>query len=115
MSDQLNSGATFETTQTLKRIHTIHSSLTHSFEQGGYDKDDYNGQMILGNVESLTFPEICLAGEEKPPKYLAQETCPDRGSNLGSLRGRRACYRLLHSGGLNGTTLNKIKIQHNML
>ena len=36
----------------------------------------------------------------KTPKNLTQETCPDRGSNPSLLRDRRACYRLLHSGGL---------------
>ena len=48
----------------------------------------------------LKLPNICLAGEEKPRKNLAQETCPDRGSNTGPLRDRRPCYRLFHSGGL---------------
>ena len=38
--------------------------------------------------------------EEKPRKNLNQETCPDRGSNPGPLRDKRACYHLLHSGGL---------------
>ena len=32
-------------------------------------------------------------------KNLIQETCSDRDSNPGPLRDRRACYRLLHSGG----------------
>ena len=45
---------------------------------------------------------ICLTGEEKPRKNLTQETCPDRGSNLGPLRDKRACYHLLNSGGLFG-------------
>ena len=52
---------------------------------------DYDGQMIFG--------DICLTGEEKPRKNLNQETCPDRGSNSGPLRDRRACYHLFHSGG----------------
>ena len=56
--------------------------------------------MIFGNLGGLKLPDICLTGEEKPRKYLIQETCPDRGSNLGPLRGGRACYRLAHSGGL---------------
>ena len=30
-------------------------------------------------------------GEEKPWKHLTQVTCPDRGSNPGPLRDRRAC------------------------
>ena len=46
----------------------------------------------------LKFPDICLTGEGKPRKNLTQETYPDRGSNPGSLRDRRARYRLFHSG-----------------
>ena len=61
--------------------------------------DDYDGQVIFGDLRGLKFPDICLTGEEKPRKNLTQETCPDRGSNLGSLCDKRACYHLLHSGG----------------
>ena len=50
---------------------------------------------------ALKLPDICLKDEEKPRKNLTQETCPDRGSNPGTLRDRRTCYRLAHSGGLN--------------
>ena len=59
--------------------------------------DDNDGQMIFGD---LKLPDICLTGEEKPRKNLAQETCPNRGSNPGPLHDKRACYHLLHSGGL---------------
>ena len=38
----------------------------------------------------LKLPEICLIGEEKPRKNLTQNTFPDRGSNPGPLRDRRA-------------------------
>ena len=63
--------------------------------------DDHNdGQMIFGNLGGLKLPDICLTGEEKPRINLTQETCPDRGSNPGPLRDRRACYRLSHSGGI---------------
>ena len=61
--------------------------------------DDYDGQMIFGDLVGLKLPDICLTGEEKPRKNLTQETCPDRESNPGTLRGKRACYRLLNSGG----------------
>ena len=61
--------------------------------------DDNGVQMIFGDLVGLKFPDICLAGEEKPRKNLTQETCPDRGSNPGLLRDRRACYCLSHSGG----------------
>ena len=62
--------------------------------------DDYDGQMIFGDLGGLKFPDISLTGEEKTRKNLTQETCPDRGSNPGPLRDKRACYHLLHSGGL---------------
>ena len=70
----------------------------HSFiQQRNYD---YGGQMILGELLGLKFPDIYLTGEEKPRKNLLQETCPDRGSNPGPLFDRRACYRPFHNGGL---------------
>ena len=67
----------------------------------------------------LKLPDIRLTDEEKPRKNLTQETCPDRGSNPGPLRDKRACYHLYHSGGLlsswrtmyphfSGSTLMKI-------
>ena len=62
-------------------------------------KDDHDGQMILGYLGCLKFPDICLTGEEILRENLAQEICPDRGSNPGPLRDKRACYHLLHSGG----------------
>ena len=62
--------------------------------------NDYDGQIIFGDLVGLKLPDICLTGEDKPQKNLTQETYPDRGPNPGPLRGRRACYRLLHSGGL---------------
>ena len=61
--------------------------------------DDNDDQMIFGDFEGLKLPDICLTGEEKPRKNLTQETCPDRGSNPGPLRDRRACCRLAHNGG----------------
>ena len=60
-------------------------------------KDDSDGQMIFGDLVGLNLPDICLTSEEKPRKNLAQETRPDRESNPGHLRERRACYRLFHS------------------
>ena len=62
-------------------------------------KDDCEGQTIFGYLVGLKLPDISLTGEEKPRKNLTQETCPDRGSNPGPLRDKRACYHLLHSGG----------------
>ena len=63
-----------------------------------YDND---GQMIFEDLRGLKLPDIYLTGEEKPRKNLTQENCPDRGSNPGPLRERRACYRLAHSGKTN--------------
>ena len=65
------------------------------------DDDDDDGQMIFGDLGGLNLPDICLTGKEKPSKTLTQETCPDRGSNPGPLRVRRACYCLAHSSGRN--------------
>ena len=61
--------------------------------------DDYDGQMIFGDLVSLQLPDIRLTGEGKPRKNLTRETCPDRESNPGPLRCKRTCYRMLHSGG----------------
>ena len=55
--------------------------------------------MIFGDLGGLKLPDICLTGDEKPRKNLAQETCPDWGLYLGPLHDKRACYHLLHSGG----------------
>ena len=61
--------------------------------------DDYGGQMIVGDLVGLKLPAIRLTGEEKTRKNLTQETSLNRGSNPGSLRDKRACYHLFHSGG----------------
>ena len=61
--------------------------------------DDNDGQMIFEDLGALKFPDICLTGEEKSRKNLTQETYPDRGSNPGALRDRRACYLPAHSYG----------------
>ena len=42
-------------------------------------KDDYDGQMIFGDLVGLKFSDISLTGEEKPRINLTQETSPDRG------------------------------------
>ena len=60
-SDQLNAGATSETAQKGKTIHTKHT-LSHP------------NMMIMmakwysGTLGGLKFPDICLTGEEKPRK-----------------------------------------------
>ena len=79
--------------------------------------DVYDGQMIFGDLVGLKLPDICLTGEKKKTrkKNLTQENCPDRGSNPGSLRDRRACYRLLYSGGRNISSLNNFVKKKNFL
>ena len=61
--------------------------------------NDYDGQMIFGDLVVIKLPDIRLIGEEKPEKNLTQETCPYRGSNPGPLHDKRACYHLLNSSG----------------
>ena len=51
-----------------------------------------------GNPVGLKRPDICLTGEENHEKPQP-ENLPGRGSNLGPLRDKRACYRLHHIGG----------------
>ena len=79
-----------------------------------YDND---GQMIFGDLVGLKLPDICRTAEESPRKNLTKETCPDRGSNPGPLRDRRACYRLTHSGGLitaHSPTLLSVFLRHRL-
>ena len=40
--------------------------------------DDYDDQMIFGDLVGLKLPDIRLTGEEKLRKNLTHETCPDR-------------------------------------
>ena len=68
--------------------------------------DDYDGQMIFGDLVRLKLPDICLTGEEKPRNNLTQETCSDRGSNPGLLRDRCVCYHLSHSGELHARKIS---------
>ena len=57
--------------------------------------DDNDGQMIFWDLGGIKLPDICLTGEEKPQKNLTQETCPDRGSNLGPLYFYRYILKLI--------------------
>ena len=45
-----------------------HHSRTHLFQQSEYEKDNYDGQMIFGDLLGLKFHDICLTGEETPPQ-----------------------------------------------
>ena len=62
-------------------------------------KDDYDGRMIFEGLMDLKLLTFVLQVRKNTEKIFTQKTCPDRGSNQGPLRYRRACYRLLHSGG----------------
>ena len=55
-------------------------------------------KVLLPKAALLDWYVPGLAGEEKPRKNHTQEICPDRGSNPGPLRNRRACYRLTSQG-----------------
>ena len=96
MRCQLNAGATSETAQTWKMIHSRHI-LRHS------NKANMKSWLRRPNdIRGSCGPKVSwhlfyMWG--KTPKKLTQETCPDRGSNPGPLRDRRACYRLFHSVG----------------
>ena len=76
------------------------------------DDDDNDGQIIFGDLGGLKLPDICLTGEKNPRKNLSQETCPDRGSNPGPLRDRRACChnRLKKLSGSGQLSLVNVKI-----
>ena len=74
MSDQLNAGATSETTRTLKKIHTIHSNI-HS------NKADMRRMIMMaklysGNHVGLKLPDIFLTDEEKPRKTSPRKLVP---------------------------------------
>ena len=73
MSDQLNAGATSETTQTLKR----YTPFSHTFIlTRRILKGDYDGQMILGGLVGLKLPDICLTGEENSEKTSPRKFVP---------------------------------------
>ena len=57
--------------------------------------------MIFGDLGGLkSFPTFVLQVRKNPEK-----TSPDRGSNSGPLRDRRACYCLAHSSGQHSRSL----------
>ena len=92
MREQLNVGATSETTRTFKTIHTkptlIHSNKTNI-------NDDYDGQMIFGELVGLTFPDICLTGDENPGKTSSRKSVLSRdrtGARCGTGVHATACF-----------------------
>ena len=103
MSDQPNAGATSETAQTWKAIHTKHTPR---------HPNKANMEWWLRRPNDTRGPwgpkvswHLSYRWGKTPKKNLTQETCPDRGSNPGPLRDKRACYHLLHSGGPSSTSI----------
>ena len=92
---QLSTGARSETTRKWKALHTIHAPI-HT------NKVNLKGWLWwLNYIRGPCGPNASYHlsyKRGKPRKNLTPETCPDRGSNPGPLRDRRAYYHLLHSG-----------------
>ena len=111
MSDQPNSGATSETAQTWKTIHIKHT-LSHP------NKANMERWLRRPNdIRGPWGPKVSWHMSDrwgKIPKKPHPGNCPDRGSNPGPLRDKRACYHLLHSGGLIWTS-NNIKITNKLI
>ena len=81
MSHQPNAGATSETAQTWKTIHTSTHTHTHTHSHSVIPtrriwNDDDNGQMIFGDLGGLKFPDICLTGEKKTEKTSPRKPGP---------------------------------------
>ena len=62
--------------------------------------DDYDGQMIFGDLVGLKLPDIRLTGEEKPRKNLTQELIPTGDRTRARCVASAHATTLLHSGGL---------------
>ena len=60
--------------------------------------DDYDGQMIFGDLVGLSLPDIRLTGEEKPRKNPGNLCRPGIEPGPAAWQARML-YRLLHSGG----------------
>ena len=96
MSDQPDAGAESEIAQTWKTIHIKHTPI-HT------NKANMEWWLRRPNDLGPCGPKVSWHLSYrwgKAPKKPPQETCPDRGSNPGPLRDKRACYHLLHSRGL---------------
>ena len=92
MSDQPDDRATSETAQTWKTIHTKHTPI-HT--------NKANMEWWLRRPNDIRGP--CGPKVSRHLSYRWGKTPKKphpRGSNPGPLRDKRACYHLLHSGGL---------------
>ena len=76
-----------------------HQAYTPSNQQGEYEMMIATAKWYSGTLGAWSFLTFVLQVRKNPEKNFTQETCPDRGSNPGPLRDKRACYHLLHSGG----------------
>ena len=62
-------------------------------------KDDNYGQMIFGDFVCLKFPIFVLQVRKNPEKISPRKRVPTGYRTRAHCVDRRACYRLLHSGG----------------
>ena len=69
MRDHLNSGATCETTRTLKTIHIIHSLILTRWIRYGW-------LWWPNDIRGPCGPKVCLTGEEKPEKTSPRKLVP---------------------------------------
>ena len=95
MRDKLNAGATSEKTRTRKTIHAIHAPI-HSNKMN-MKKWLWRPNDVRGPYEPKASWHVSYRWRKTLKKPHPGN--PDRGSKLGPMRDRRACYRLFHSGG----------------
>ena len=73
MSDQFNVGAT----PRQQEHERLFAPFMHPFIlTRRIRKDDYDGQMIFGDIVDLKLPDICLTSEEKPRKTSPRKLVP---------------------------------------
>ena len=92
MRDQLNAGATFETTRTLKTMHTFHAPIH-------FNKANMKGLWRPNDIRGPCGPRATWHLSYrwgKTPKKPHRGNLSQPGIDTGS---GRACYRLLHSSG----------------
>ncbi|PSN57083.1 hypothetical protein C0J52_01333 [Blattella germanica] len=77
ISDQLNARATSETTRTYRQRHHSHP---HSYQQGEYDEDDHDGQMMSGDRLGLKTMHGTSVRNRKATEYFISHG--PRGSSV---------------------------------
>ena len=63
--------------------------------------DDYDGQMIFGDLVGLNLPDIRLTGEEKPRKTSPRKLVPTGDRTRARCVTSAHATTLFHSGGRN--------------